>query len=117
MQGNTGSSTLSTVYSIICLVVVLVAYYKIFEKLGRKGWEGLIPIYNTYVLFKVLYGNGWQFLLLLIPFYGIYRAIKCTVDLGKKFHKSTGFIIGMIFLAPIFYLILAFGNSSTAEAV
>lgn len=33
------------------------------------------------------------------------------VKLGKAFNQSTGFIIGLIFLTPIFEMILGFGSA------
>ena len=66
---------------IIGAILSMVGSWMIFKKMGRQGWEGIVPIYSTYVLCKVLYGNGWKFLLLLIPFYNIYFAIKMMVDL------------------------------------
>lgn len=78
---------------------------------GPPGLEGIVPIYSTYVLCKVLYGNGWKFLLLLIPFYNIYFAIKMMVDLAKAFNQGVGFAIGLLLLPFVFNLILAFGGA------
>lgn len=97
--------------SIICTVLALVASWIIFKKMGREGWEGIIPLYNIYVLCAELYGNGWKFLFLLIPLYNIYFAIKLYIDWAKAFNKGTGFAIGMLFLPFIFQLILAFGDA------
>lgn len=60
------------ILSLIIGILTLVAEWMIFKKMGRQGWEGIVPIYNTYVLCQELYGNGWKFLLLLIPIYNIY---------------------------------------------
>lgn len=79
---------------IIGAILSMVGSWMIFKKMGRQGWEGIVPIYSTYVLCKVLYGNGWKFLLLLIPFYNIYFAIKMMVDLAKAFNQGVGFAIG-----------------------
>lgn len=95
----------------IATIVSLVASWMVFKKMGREGWEGIIPLYNTYVLCDVLYGNGWKFLLLLIPFYNIYFSIKMIVDQAHAFNKSTGFAIGMLFFPYIFLLILGFGDA------
>lgn len=78
---------------------------------GPPGLGGIVPIYSTYVLCKVLYGNGWKFLLLLIPFYNIYFAIKMMVDLAKAFNQGVGFAIGLLLLPFVFNLILAFGGA------
>ncbi len=93
------------------LVATLVAMWKIYVKMGREGWEAIIPLYNTYVLFEELTGNGWNMLLLLIPFYNIYLAIKIQIDLAHAFGQSTVFGWGLALLNPIFQLILGFGDA------
>ena len=61
-------------------------------------------------------GNGWKFLLVLIPIYGIYLAIVAMFKLAKSFGKGVGFGFGLLFLSPIFLLILAFDNSTYSPA-
>ena len=96
---------------LVLTVVSLAAAWRIFQKMGRKGWEGIIPIYSTFVLFEELYGNGWRMLLTLIPFFNIYLCFKVNIDLAHRFHQGTGFGIGLLFLHPIFACILGFGNA------
>lgn len=48
-------------------VLSIVALWKMFEKAGEPGWAALIPLYNLYVLFKISWGNGWYFLLYVVP--------------------------------------------------
>lgn len=98
--------------SIICTVLSLVSSWMIFKKMGREGWEGIIPIYNFYILCQELYGEGWKCLLMLVPLYNIYFGIKLYVDWAKGFNKSTGFAVGMLFLPFIFQLILAFSDAT-----
>ena len=100
-----------TILSLAVSVLAIVAMWKIFEKAGEPGWAAIIPFYNLYVLFKITWGNGWKFLLLLIPFAGIVFAIITIVKLAKAFGKSGGFAVGLIFLSIIFYCILAFDQS------
>ena len=52
-----------------------------------------------------------MFLLLLIPFVNIVVGIKLLFDLSKVFGKGVGFGFGLLFLQPIFMLILAFDHS------
>ena len=108
--------------SIIATIISLIASWMIYKKMGCQGWEGIIPLYNTYVLCDKLYGNGWKMLCLLIPFYNIYFSIKMYIDWAHAFHKGTGFGVGMIFLPFIFQLILAldktayYGDGSMANS-
>ena len=100
--------------TIVCLalaVLGIVAMWKIFVKAGEHGWAALIPLYNIYVLFKITWGSGWKFLLMLIPIANIVIGIITLVKLAKAFGKGGGFAVGLIFLSLIFYCILAFGDA------
>lgn len=98
--------------TMIVAVVSIVAMWKLFTKAGKQGWAALIPFYNTYTLFDIVYpGNGIKFLLLLIPLVNIYIGIKCYIDLAKAFGKSGAYALGLIFLNPIFMCILGFDSS------
>jgi len=110
-----GAMMVPMIISIIFAIVMIVAQWKIFTKAGEAGWKCLIPIYNLVVLFKIVGLSPWLILVALIPFVGwaamgILMIVE-AVKLGQAFGKSTGFIVGLIFLGPIFQLILAFGSS------
>jgi len=96
---------------LIVTILTLAANWRIFQKMGRKGWEGIIPVYNSFILFEELYGNGWRMLLFLIPLYNIYLAFKVNIDLAHSFHQGTGFGVGLTLLNPIFGCILGFGRA------
>lgn len=101
-------------YMMVILVLMLflvICNWRIFSKAGKPGWAALIPFYNNYTLFSMLYGNGWWFLACLIPFVGIVVSIISVIDLAKAFGKSGGFAAGLIFLSVIFYPMLAFGSA------
>ena len=72
-------------------ILMIICYWKIFEKAGEHGWAILIPFYDTYVMFKIAFGNGWKFLLLLIPIVNIVFAIMVPFKLAKAFGKSSVF--------------------------
>lgn len=107
------------VYYLVLLVVcviALVAMWKVFAKAGEPGWAAIVPFYNNYVMFKIAMGNGWLFLLCLIPVVGSIVALVAYYKLAIVFGKGVGFGIGMIFLTPIFLLILAFGDAEYVGA-
>lgn len=98
--------------SFVIAIVTYVAMWRLMTKAGKPGWYVLIPFYNTYQLFDMIYpGNGIRFLFLLVPFYNFYVYIKYYIDLAKAFGKDVPFAIGLIFLSPIFMCILGFGSS------
>lgn len=96
---------------LLITVLLFVANWLIYQKMGRKGWESLIPIYNMYVHFEAIYGDGWKFLLMFIPIYNIYVMFKLYIDMAHRFHQSTAFGVGLTLVYPVFAAILAFGNA------
>jgi len=99
-------------YLVVYLAIYsLVLYWAIFEKAYEPGWAALIPIYNNYVYFKMIWGNGWYFLLLLIPFVNVIIVIITLFKLAKAFGKNFWFALGLFFLGIVFMSILAFGES------
>ena len=99
-------------------VVVVVGMWKTFEKAGQPGWAAIIPIYNLVVMFRLGGQSGWfalAILLNLIPFIGglawLGIIIWNHVNISKRFGQGVGFAIGLVLLAPIFWLILGFGSS------
>lgn len=106
-----GMSAGTWVFTLIICILFIVAWWKIFEKAGEAGWKSIIPFYNSYILFKIAWGNGLLFLLMFIPFVNFIIAIILEVKLAKAYGQSGGFAVGLIFLPNIFTLILAFGSS------
>jgi len=117
--------------SIVFYVLEVIAMWRIFEKAGEAGWKALIPIYNLYILCKIVNFNWWLllgFLIFLVPifgwvigwvFSGLYIAVlKFVIDynLAKSFGKGLLFTLGLFFFAPIFYLILGFGSAKYHKA-
>lgn len=99
-------------FAIIAMVIIIISHWFIFKKAGEKGWKAIIPFYNSYTLCKIAIGNGWPFLIGLIPYVNIVFGIYITVMICTAFGKSTLFKIGAVFLPIIFIPILAF-NSDT----
>ena len=114
-------------------VLQVIAYWKIFTKAGQPGWKSIIPIYNQYTQFRISWKipymywvwlvcmvagvilgsiNGW------IAYVGGAASLAATiigviatVKLSKAYGHGVGFAIGLIFLGPIFMMILGFGSS------
>jgi len=64
------------------------------------------------LFYKITWGNGWLFLLLLIPGVNVIISIITQVKLAKAFGKDGWFALGPVFLGIIFMSILAFGETS-----
>ncbi len=106
-----GMSAGTMIVSLIITAVMLVAYWKIFVKAGEPGWGCLIPFYNLYIMFKIAWGKGWLFLLMLIPFVNIVVSIIWLWKFNKSFDKGAGFFVLLLLLPFIGFLILAFDSS------
>lgn len=93
------------------MILMIAACWKIFTKAGQPGWASIIPIYNWYILCKIVGRPGWWVILLLIPFVNFIIGIILCIDLAKSFGKGVGFGIGLILLGVIFFPILGFGSA------
>jgi hypothetical protein len=85
--------------------------WRLFQKAGREGWEGIVPIYNMYVMLKFVGKPGWWLLLLLIPGVNLIFMIWTYNMLSKSFGKDEGFTVGLLLLGFVFLPVLALGNS------
>lgn len=113
-----GMMTVISLISFVIAVLQIVAMWKVFTKAGEKGWKAIIPIYNTVILFKIAGLSPWLvlvYLAMFIPVIGSLVALGLTIylayNLAKSFGKGGGFTVGLILLAPIFYMILGFGSA------
>lgn len=111
-QGN--EETVGLLGGLIGLVLglfVLVAMWKIYTKAGQPGWAAIIPIYNIYVLLKIVGRPTWWLLLLFVPLVNFIAILMIYIDLAKSFGKSTLFGLGLVFLNIIFIPMLGFGDA------
>jgi hypothetical protein len=110
-QRSGEGSGLGAVIGLVLAIVYIIAGWMIFSKAGRPGWASIIPIYSTITLLWIVGRPWWWVLLLLIPILNIIIWIIVANDLSTAFGHGMGFTLGLIFLSPIFFLILAFGGS------
>ena len=103
--------------SILLTIIYLIAWWKMFTKAGEEGWKILIPFYNAYIQFRIIYGNGWKFLLIfltIVPIIGwfvlLMILIMVPVRMAQVYGKSVGFGILNIFFPGICILPMAFGR-------
>ena len=99
------------VISLILSVVTLIATWKLFTKAGHEGWKCLIPIYSAYILYEIIYGQGWKFLLCFVPILNYAVAFMTYIRMAQVYGKGIGFGILNLFFYPITMCILAFGDS------
>jgi hypothetical protein len=97
--------------SLLTGLIIIIAQWKIYTKAGQPGWACLIPIYNIYILLKIIGKPWWWLILMFVPVANLIIAIWSTNLLSKRFGKDEGFTIGLFLLPIIFYPILGFGKA------
>ncbi len=104
---------------LVVLVFMIVTMWKVYTKAGQPGWAVLIPVYNFYILLKIIGRPTWWLFLLLLLFIpgvnflvGLVLGILIALDMAKVFGKTTIFaVIGLWLFAIVGYPMLAWGNA------
>ncbi|WP_053406447.1 DUF5684 domain-containing protein [Persicobacter sp. CCB-QB2] len=109
-ENAAGSGLVMIVYFAL-IVIQIVALWKIFEKAGQEGWKAIIPIYNIIILLEIIGKPWWWLLLLFLPIINIFIYVMMCHLTSQSYGKGIGFTLGLIFLSPIFYLILGLDSS------
>lgn len=109
-SSDTGGIIFLLVY-LLFIIAVIAGMWKMFAKAGEPGWAAIVPIYNIYILLKIVGRPWWWLILMIIPLVSIIVSIVVMVDLAKSFGKGIGFAIGLILLGFVFIPILGFGDA------
>ena len=92
-------------------ILQLIATWKVYKKAGERGWAAIVPFYNLYVMVKITWGNGWLFLLYLVPLGNVVFGIATYIKLARVFGKGGGYAAGLVFFPYVFLSILGFGKA------
>ena len=96
---------------LLVVMVLIASAWVLYTKAGRQGWEGIIPIYSTYVMTLIVGRPWWWLLLMFIPLVNIIIAVVLLVDLARSFGQTVPYAIGMLLLPFIFFPMLAWGDA------
>lgn len=94
------------------LAIFFISMYKIFKKMGKNGWLGIVPYYNFWVILAETNENNimW-FIFMFIPFLNFVALFVAIFGLAKAFGKDTGFAVFAALVWIIGLPVLAFGKS------
>ena len=96
----------------LIIVLNLIGLSKIFEKAGFPAWSAFIPVYNIFILIKILDIPTPFILFFFIPFINLMAYAYTCFKLAQCFNKNQFFYTLGIFLLPfVFIPILGFGRS------
>jgi len=123
----------------MCLLVwaicTVIANIHIFQKAGEGGWKSFVPIYNSYITYKISWRPFWFWISALLFIASVvlnYLSHNKVLDilaivvavaaalihivglhrLSKAFGHGLPFTLGLILLHPVFILILGLGGST-----
>jgi signal peptidase I len=95
----------------VALVIFILIYaaiaaglWKLYEKAGYKGWEGAVPIYNLWIMLKIVDRPWWWMFYLFIPLIGEFIGIGVFREFLKLYGKSSIADLIMAVLFPFIYL-------------
>ena len=92
-------------------ILVLIAGWKMYTKAGQPGWTSIIPLLNVLALLRIVQRPWWWIFLLMIPFVNVVFFVIIHLALARAFGKGVGMGLLLIFLTPIGYLVLGFGDA------
>ena len=128
-----GLALVSSLIQVVIILLNIIGLFKIYQKMGKPGWKGIIPFYNMYGLYDELWDKKyfWGYLLaqaimlnpsspsgllfsvadLVLSVAMIVVIMKLYIKLAKAFGKGTGFGVLTFFFAPICLAVLGFGSA------
>jgi hypothetical protein len=102
---------LENIIGLLLFILVIAGMWRIFEKAGKQGWKAIIPIYNLYIILKIVGKPWWWIILMMIPFIGFIWTVWSNNLLAKSFGKGVGYTLGLVILPIIFYPLLGFSDA------
>ena len=66
-----------SIYFVIFYVLFIISAWRILEKAGEKGWKALVPLYNMYLMFKIVGMKSWFWGMIALTF---VVSIITTID-------------------------------------
>lgn len=93
------------------VALLIIGWWKIYEKAGQPGWAAIIPIYHWIIMLRTAGKPTWWVILFFIPFVNLVFFIWTLNMISKSFGKDEGFTVGLVLLRFIFVPILGFGSA------
>ena len=105
---------------ILVLIVIVsiptcIGRWCMYKKAGLPGVASIVPIWNSWVLCTMLYGNGAWMFLYLIPGVNIYFTFLLIFDMARAFGKKSLYGLLLLYFPYIFIPVL--GCSKSIEYV
>ncbi len=98
---------------LVVWVLLVIARWKMFQKAGEAGWKSIIPVYSTYISFKICWGTApfWA-LVAMAAFAGAFAGTSAPAD-----YPMLGVLVALLYcaiavvgLVMLYKTSLAFGH-------
>lgn len=96
----TTAQIIFSIYIYSLMAVYMACFWKLFQRAGRKPWEGLVPIYNVYIWLKIMKKPWWWIFLLLLDGVNFLMMLIMNVETGRTFNKHKPKDILLFLLLP-----------------
>ncbi len=93
-----------TIFVLILSVLLGLSSFKLYQKMGYKGWEAFIPFYNYYIILKKVEEPKWWVVLVYVPIIGPIMMTVFHLFLMKKFGRTTFLEQLLTAILPFIYL-------------
>ena len=93
-----------SIYVLILSVLLGISSFKLYQKMGYKGWEAFVPFYNYYIIQKEVGEPKWWVALAYLPIVGPIMMSVFHLFLMKKFGRTTFLEKLLTVLLPFIYL-------------
>lgn len=126
-----GALAISFLIIAVILILNTIGLWKLFKKAGRKGWESLIPFYNTWVLGEISGVAAWWPIIVilsglsifgkgslgsLLRLASLFASFIIYYNLSKKLHKDTLTAVLLTIFSPIMLLVVGLSKNYQYDA-
>ena len=93
-----------SIFILILSVLLGLSSFKLYQKMGYKGWEAFVPFYNYYIIQKEVGEPKWWVILAYLPIVGPIMMTVFHLFLMKKFGRTSALEQILTALLPFIYL-------------
>lgn len=72
---------------IVLTIISAYGFWLLFEKAGRQGWEGIVPVYSQWIQGQITNRPVWYIVLLFVPIVNVFVFYNLYLDFIHCFGK------------------------------
>lgn len=93
------------IFFLLIQVIHFIGTWKLYQKAGRQAWEAILPIYNAYILTKIINRPWWWVILLFIPVINLMMFPAFWVETVRSFGKEKSIHVLLAVFTLGFYIL------------